>query len=267
METTFRKVSSKCVSRNESDPLSLNLINIQKIDGMNVVGLIIFFAAIGLALSYLGEKGKPLADVCIAFNHVVILLIGLIMWSAPFGIASLIASEITQMRDLPTTLRILGLYLVTVILGLTLHLFGTVSLIYRIALRKNPYIFLQRLLPAAKTALVTSSSAATLTTSFRCLEANGIDGTYTAFVLPIGTMINMDGTALYEAVAPIFIAQINGINLSWSQVVTISITAILASIGVPSISSGGLVTMVVVLTTVGLPTDDISIIYIVDWLM
>ncbi|KAE9546777.1 hypothetical protein FO519_010011 [Halicephalobus sp. NKZ332] len=118
------------------------------------------------------------------------------------------------------------------------------------------------------TALGTSSSAATLPMTFRCLEVNNnVDPTYTKFVLPVGAMINMDGTALYEAVASIFIAQINGIDLSFSQVITVSITATLASIGAASIPSAGLVTMLIVLSAIGLPADDISIIITVDWFL
>ena len=266
MEATFRQISSKYIRLNESDPHSV-VLRIQKTDGMNVLGLIVFCVAVGISLSYLGERGKPLADLFIALDHVVILLVGIIMWYAPIGIASLIAAKIMEIHDLSKTLESLSLYMATAILGLLLHLFGTISLIYFIASRKNPYKFLQGLLPAALTALGTSSSAATLPITFQCLEANGIDAAYTNFVLPVGAMINMDGTALYEAVAPIFIAQINGIELSFTQIVTISITAILASVGAASIPSGGLVTMVIVLSAVGLPIDDISIIFAVDWLM
>jgi solute carrier family 1 (high affinity glutamate transporter) protein 2 len=117
-------------------------------------------------------------------------------------------------------------------------------------------------------AIATSSSAATLPVTFRCLEENNkIDRRVTRFVVPIGATVNMDGTALYEAVAVIFIAQMNGIPLSVGQVITISLTATLASIGAASIPSAGVVTMLLVLTAAGLPTDDVSIILLVDWFL
>ncbi|KHN86431.1 Excitatory amino acid transporter [Toxocara canis] len=110
--------------------------------------------------------------------------------------------------------------------------------------------------------------SATLPMTFRCLEENlGVDRRVTRFVLPVGATINMDGTALYEAVAAIFIAQMNGINLSFGQVVTVSLTATLASIGAASVPSAGLVTMLLVLTAVGLPVKDVSLIVAVDWLL
>ncbi|KAM7405771.1 hypothetical protein PAMP_000198 [Pampus punctatissimus] len=110
--------------------------------------------------------------------------------------------------------------------------------------------------------------AGTLPVTFRCLEENlGIDKRVTRFVLPVGATINMDGTALYEAVAAIFIAQMNGIELDWGQIVTVSMTATLASVGAASIPSAGLVTMLLILTAVGLPTQDISLLVAVDWLL
>ncbi|XP_078139007.1 excitatory amino acid transporter 2-like isoform X2 [Centroberyx gerrardi] len=110
--------------------------------------------------------------------------------------------------------------------------------------------------------------AGTLPVTFRCLEENlGIDKRVTRFVLPVGATINMDGTALYEAVAAIFIAQMNGIHLDPGQIVTVSLTATLASVGAASIPSAGLVTMLLILTAVGLPTQDISLLVAVDWLL
>ncbi|XP_068947193.1 excitatory amino acid transporter 2 [Petaurus breviceps papuanus] len=116
--------------------------------------------------------------------------------------------------------------------------------------------------------LWTASSAGTLPVTFRCLEENlGIDKRVTRFVLPVGATINMDGTALYEAVAAIFIAQMNGVVLDGGQIVTVSLTATLASVGAASIPSAGLVTMLLILTAVGLPTQDISLLVAVDWLL
>lgn len=116
--------------------------------------------------------------------------------------------------------------------------------------------------------LLSLPSAGTLPVTFRCLEENlGIDKRVTRFVLPVGATINMDGTALYEAVAAIFIAQMNGIDLDGGQIVTVSLTATLASVGAASIPSAGLVTMLLILTAVGLPTQDISLLVAVDWLL
>ncbi|TNN50833.1 Excitatory amino acid transporter 3 [Liparis tanakae] len=121
---------------------------------------------------------------------------------------------------------------------------------------------------ALVTALMISSSSATLPVTFRCAEENNrIDKRITRFVLPVGATINMDGTALYEAVAAIFIAQLNDYPLDVGQIVTISITATVASIGAAGVPNAGLVTMVIVLTAVGLPANDVTLIVAVDWLL
>lgn len=131
----------------------------------------------------------------------------------------------------------------------------------------NPFL-LTGMLQAFVTALGTASSSATLPITFRCLEENlGIDKRVTRFVLPVGATVNMDGTALYEAVATIFIAQMNEIHFNLGQVIVVSLTATAASIGAASVPSAGLVTMLLVLTSVGLPTEDVSLIVAVDWFL
>lgn len=113
----------------------------------------------------------------------------------------------------------------------------------------------------------TISSSATLPVAIECLEKIGIDSRIACFCMPIGVAINMDGTALYEAVAAIFIAQVRGISLSIGNLIAISITATAASIGAAGIPQAGLVTMVMVLDTVGLPAEDVSLILAIDWLL
>ncbi|XP_047283397.1 excitatory amino acid transporter 2 isoform X7 [Homo sapiens] len=159
-------------------------------DGMNVLGLIGFFIAFGIAMGKMGDQAKLMVDFFNILNEIVMKLVIMIM------------------------------------------------------------------------------CAGTLPVTFRCLEENlGIDKRVTRFVLPVGATINMDGTALYEAVAAIFIAQMNGVVLDGGQIVTVSLTATLASVGAASIPSAGLVTMLLILTAVGLPTEDISLLVAVDWLL
>ncbi|KAI1237967.1 hypothetical protein IHE44_0014064 [Lamprotornis superbus] len=188
-------------------------------DGMNVLGLIGFFIAFGIAMGKMGEQAKMMVDFFNILNEIVMKLVTMIMWYSPLGIACLICGKIIAIKDLEVVARQLGI-------------------------------------------------AGTLPVTFRCLEENlGIDKRVTRFVLPVGATINMDGTALYEAVAAIFIAQMNGIDLDGGQIVTVSLTATLASVGAASIPSAGLVTMLLILTAVGLPTQDISLLVAVDWLL
>ncbi|KAG8012264.1 Excitatory amino acid transporter 2, partial [Nibea albiflora] len=236
--------------------------------GMNVLGLIGFFIAFGICMGKMGEKARLMIDFFNILNEIVMKLVIMIMWYSPFGIACLICGKIISIKDLEVVARQLGMYMITVIIGLIIH--GAIFLpsIYFVIVRKNPFTFFLGIFQAWITALGTASSAGTLPVTFRCLEENlGIDKRVTRFVLPVGATINMDGTALYEAVAAIFIAQMNGIHLDPGQIVTVSLTATLASVGAASIPSAGLVTMLLILTAVGLPTQDISLLVAVDWLL
>ncbi|XP_041453222.1 excitatory amino acid transporter 2-like [Lytechinus variegatus] len=186
---------------------------------------------------------------------------------SPVGIMSLICAKILSMKDLSEVLPTLGLYMLTVVLGLLVHLAILMTIFYATT-RTNPLRFFEGILQAWLTAFATASSYATLPVTFRCLEDNlKVDKRVTRFVLPIGATVNMDGTALYEAVATIFIGQMNGFAMPFSKILTISLTATLGSIGAASIPSAGIVTLVLVLTAVNFPIEDISLLMAVDWFL
>uniref|UniRef100_A0A8C4Y3R7 Amino acid transporter n=1 Tax=Gopherus evgoodei TaxID=1825980 RepID=A0A8C4Y3R7_9SAUR len=190
--------------------------------GMNVLGLIGFFIAFGVVMGQMGEQAKPMADFFNILNEIIMQLVAMIMWYSPFGIASLICGKLAGLQDLELVARQLGLYMVTVALGLLLHGALVLPLIFFGVTRQNPFAFYAGIFQAWLTALGTASSAGTLPVTFRCLEENlGVDRRVTRLVLPIGATINMDGTALYEAVAAIFIAQMNNIALDGGQIATV----------------------------------------------
>lgn len=236
-------------------------------DGINVLGLIVFCVAFGLVIGKMGEKGRILLEFFDALNEATMKLVQIIMCYMPVGILFLIAAKIIEVEDWEI-FRKMGLYMVTVLSGLAIHATVCLPLIFFIIVRKNPFTFTLGMAQALVTALMISSSSATLPVTFRCAEENNrIDKRITRFVLPVGATINMDGTALYEAVAAIFIAQLNDYALDVGQIVTISITATVASIGAAGVPNAGLVTMVIVLTAVGLPASDVTLIVAVDWLL
>uniref|UniRef100_A0A674IXZ5 Amino acid transporter n=1 Tax=Terrapene triunguis TaxID=2587831 RepID=A0A674IXZ5_9SAUR len=235
-------------------------------DGMNVLGIVIFSATMGIMLGRMGNSGVPLVSFCQCLNESVMKIVAVSVWYFPFGIVFLIAGKILEMDD-PTAIgKKLGFYAITVVCGLVVHGLFILPMMYFFITKKNPIVFIRGILQALLIALATSSSSATLPITFKCLlENNHVDRRIARFVLPVGATINMDGTALYEAVAAIFIAQVNNYELDFGQIITISITATAASIGAAGIPQAGLVTMVIVLTSVGLPTDDITLIIAVDW--
>uniref|UniRef100_A0A8C4FG50 Amino acid transporter n=1 Tax=Dicentrarchus labrax TaxID=13489 RepID=A0A8C4FG50_DICLA len=235
---------------------------------MNVLGIVIFSATMGLLLGRMGERGAPLVNVCQCINECVMKIINAAVWYFPFGIIFLVAGKILDMQDPSTLGKKLGWYGITVLAGLFVHGLILLPLFYFVLTRKNPFSFIRGLLQALVIALATSSSSATLPITMKCLLENcHVDRQIARFVLPVGATINMDGTALYEAVAAIFIAQVNDYELDFGQLVTISITATAASIGAAGIPQAGLVTMVIVLTSVGLPPDDITLIVAIDWIL
>ncbi|KAM5168166.1 excitatory amino acid transporter 1 [Callospermophilus lateralis] len=238
------------------------------VNGVNALGLVVFSMCFGFVIGNMKEQGQALKDFFDSLNEAIMRLVAVIMWYAPLGILFLIAGKIVEMEDMGVIGGQLAMYTVTVIVGLLIHAVIVLPLLYFLVTRKNPWVFIGGLLQALITALGTSSSSATLPITFKCLEENnGVDKRITRFVLPVGATINMDGTALYEALAAIFIAQVNNFDLNFGQIITISITATAASIGAAGIPQAGLVTMVIVLTSVGLPTDDITLIIAVDWFL
>ncbi|CAH2292479.1 excitatory amino acid transporter 1 isoform X1 [Pelobates cultripes] len=237
-------------------------------NGVNALGLVVFSMCFGLVIGKMKEQGRALREFFDCLNEAIMRLVAIIIWYAPIGILFLISGKILEMDDLMVMGGQLGMYTITVIIGLLIHALIVLPLLFFIVTRRNPWPFIGGLLQALITALGTSSSSATLPITFKCLEENnGVDKRITRFVLPVGATINMDGTALYEALAAIFIAQVNNYELNFGQIITISITATAASIGAAGIPQAGLVTMVIVLTSVGLPTEDITLIIAVDWFL
>ena len=181
----------------------------------NVLGLVVFSIVVGLLLGKMGKKARVFVDWMVVLNEIVMQMVGWVMWYSPVGIWSLIVAKFASMDDIEKTFQSLALYMVTVIVGLIIHSFIVLPAIFAVCTRKNPFKFAGGLVKALLTAFGTSSSSATLPVTFSCLEDNlNVDKRVTRFVLPIGATINMDGTALYEAVGAIFIAQNAGKDIN-----------------------------------------------------
>jgi Na+/H+-dicarboxylate symporter len=185
------------------------------------------------------------------------------MFIAPLGVFALISATVAEFGF--NILQTLIWYMASVLLGLFIHTAGTYSLIIKLFSKLNVVSFFKGMRKAQAIAFSTSSSAATLPVNMECVEENlGVSKSVTSFVLPLGATINMDGTALYQGVAAVFIAQVFGIELSFIQQLTIVLTATLASIGTAPVPGVGIIMLVIILKAVGIPEEGIALILGVD---
>jgi len=238
---------------------------------MDILPLIFFSLFIGGALSVLGERGQPAIQLISGLNDAVMQIVHWIMYIAPVGIFGLIAGRIGEAKGFAgfwPELVAVGKYSFTVILGLALHGAVVLPLLLLLFARRNPLDYLKGMATALLNAFSTASSSATLPITMDEVETNnGVSKRTASFVLPLGATINMDGTALYEAVGVMFIAQVYAISMEPAQQLVIVLTATLAAIGAAGIPEAGLVTMVIVLRAVDLPIEGITLILSVDWLL
>ena len=243
---------------------------------MNLLPLIVFSIIFAAMLTTMGEKVFAITRMIGQANDALMSFVMLLMNIAPIGIFCLVAAKFGDAKlegKLAEMAGQQGYYILTILLGLSFHAFITLFAIYWFFTRKSPVEFFKNMSQAVLTAFSTASSSATLPITMECaVDKAGISEKSTKFVLPLGATINMDGTALYEAAAAIFIAQIYlpidpTIDLSLAGQMVIAITATLAAIGAAGIPEAGLVTMLIVLNAAGLPVEAIGLILMVDWLL
>lgn len=221
---------------------------------------VIFFSILfGICMLLIGEEQQiPLARVIGSLNHVVLKMIDLIMLLAPFAVFALLAQIIVNTENVEILQKLL-FYGLTVLLGLFLMVCFYVLIVF-VTTRRSPRWFLGGIAPAQLLAFSTSSSAATLpVTMERVTEHLGVDNEVSSFVLPVGATINMDGTSLYQAVAAVFIAQALHIPIDFTGQLAIVLTALLASIGTAAVPGVGIVMLVIVLESIGIPADKMAV--------
>ena len=236
-----------------------------------ILPLIIFALVFGGVLTTIGEKGSLVIRLFEGINEAIMAIVHLLMWVAPIGIGALIAGRLGEAGGFLgfwPQLSSLGTYVLTVLLALALHGLITLPLALQFLGKRSVPSYAKAMSTPLMTAFSTSSSSATLPLTIESLtEEAGVSKRVVSFVVPLGATINMNGTALYEAVAAMFIAQSYGIEMGLGETIIVLLTATLSAIGAAGIPEAGLVTMIIVLKAVDLPIEGISLILVVDWFL
>ncbi|WP_343343711.1 dicarboxylate/amino acid:cation symporter [Terrisporobacter petrolearius] len=220
---------------------------------------IIFFALLtGVAMSMVGEKAEPVRKVFESANDICMKMVGIIMMAAPIGVFALVAETFSTVGK--DAILVLIKYLAVVLLGLAIHVTVVYGGLFKVFTRQKIKPFLKKFTKVAAITFSTSSSNASVPASMEILEDLGVGKTTRSFTIPMGATINMDGTAIMQGVAALFIAQIYGINLEMNQMMTIVLTATLASIGTAGVPGVGMIMLSMVLTSVNLPLEGIGLI-------
>ena len=229
----------------------------------NILQIIVFAILIGLAIVIAGESGKRIKDIFDSLAEVIYKLTAIVISFAPYGVFALMA-WVAGTYGLDVLLP-LGKVILAVYIGCIIHAVVVYGGLLTFLARLNPIRYFQGIAEAQAVAFTTTSSSGTLPVTMSCAQKNlGVSKSVSSFVLPLGATINMDGTALYQGVCALFVAQAFGVELGFGQYVTIIITATLASIGTAGVPGAGLIMLSLVLTSVGLPIEGVAIIAGID---
>ncbi len=238
----------------------------QALVSADMLAIIFFAILVGFFITKVSDEYKnPLINLFNGGFEVMMKITSFVIKFTPLGIFGIVTGVIAEQKDLLEMVQRLGIYMLAVLLGLAIHATITLPLILRLFGKANPWAHFKAMTTPLLTAFSTSSSSATLPLTLEAVEHNdGVSNKITSFVLPLGATVNMDGTALYECVAAMFIAQAYGVDLSFMQQVIVVFTALLASIGAAGIPMAGLVMISVILSAVGLPLEGVGLILAVD---
>jgi Na+/H+-dicarboxylate symporter len=268
MDTSILEKMKERLAKNESIDDSMVPTKSKTSEGVNTLGLVIYSVIFGLALSSLGPYGKSVLKFFRCFSQIMMIISNWVMWLAPVGIFCLLAGQVLEVGDLHDTFHLMRMYVFTVLLGLLTHGMLVLPVLYFVICGSHPFKVIGNASHALLTAFGTSSSTATLPATVSCMEdKSGVDPRIARSVLPIGAVMNMDGTALYEAVAALFLAQLNGISLDFGSIIAVSLFATIASVGASGIPHAGIITMTMLMNALGLPAENIAFLIPVDFLL
>ncbi|WP_417722113.1 dicarboxylate/amino acid:cation symporter [Salipiger sp.] len=234
--------------------------------GGEMLQIIFYTIILGVAALMLGERSKPFVEACEFMNELMMKVVQIVMAFAPIGVFCLITKTFTE-QGIGLFLPVMT-YVLVLVGALFLHLFVTLMIFLKVFSGLDPFVFMKKIRPAQIFAFSTASSNATIPVTLRCVtERMGVSNAVGSFTVPFGATINMDGTAIMQGVATVFLANVYGIDLGIGGYVTVIAMAVLASIGTAGVPGVGLVMLTMVLNQVGLPIEGIALILGVDRLM
>jgi Na+/H+-dicarboxylate symporter len=232
----------------------------------NMLQIIVFAILMGVAVTHSGDKGQEVLSFFQSFNEVVMSMVSILMHLAPYGVFCLLVKLFSELGI--SAIADLAKYFFTVVLVLLIHGLGVYMTVFKVLTRLSPWTLLKNVRPAMLFAFSTSSSSATIPVTMNVAERRiGIDNSIASFTVPLGATINMDGTAIMQGVATVFIAQAFNIDISLGGYIAVILTATLASVGTAGVPGVGLITLALVLQQVGLPVEGIALIIGVDRLL
>ncbi|CAH1787037.1 unnamed protein product [Owenia fusiformis] len=236
-----------------------------KVDSTNILGIVICCMLYGIATSTIGEAGYPFLAFFRSASDITLKILRWLLWYSPVGICSLMAATIAGIGNLEATFLRLGLFILTVTVGIVIHQAVVIPLIHFIATRKNPYPFYVNISRAWFTGFAATSTAVTIPEMLRACDEKKVDERVSKFVIPFCVTLNADGSALYITSAAIFIGQLSGVDMNVGKILIIGILTAVACLALPSVPSSSIVTLVIILTTLNIPTEDISLLFAVEW--
>src|SRR5699024_3960916 len=257
------------VEINESEGIVDTFLNIvptnpfEALATADILQIIFFAVFVGLAITLIGDKAKPVHDFFESFSEIMFLITGIVMRFAPIGVLGLVAPIVGEYG--PSVLLPLLKVIIAVAIACIVHAVVVYSLSAKIFANMSPFVFFKGIAPATVVAFSTASSAGTLPITMKNTQENlGVSNKISSFVLPLGATINMDGTAFYQGVAVVLIAQFYGLDLTMMQLLTVVITTVLASVGTAGVPGAGLIMLAMVLGSIGLPLEGIALIAGID---
>ncbi|MFA1821921.1 dicarboxylate/amino acid:cation symporter [Virgibacillus oceani] len=236
---------------------------VEALSTANILQIIFFAVFLGIGITLVGEKATPVRRFFDGLSEIMYKITNLVMLLVPLGVFGLLAPIVGQ-YGIDVLMPLIKL-IAAVFIGCIVHAAVTYSIAVKTIGKLNPLTFFKGILPAATVAFSTASSSGTLPVTMKNTQENlGVSKQTSSFTLPLGATINMDGTALYQGVAVMFIAQYYGVELTFTQIITVALVATLASIGTAGVPGAGLIMLTMVLTAINLPLAGIALIASVD---